>query len=252
MLASLSGLSAAGVYSIALSIGIIIELPKRSLTQIAVPVLANAWKNQNMNNVQDIYHKTSLNQLITGGILFVLVWTNIDDLFMIIPNGDIYSEGKWVVFFIAISKLFAISTGCNLEILQVSDHYRYSLWTKLLLIGVAIATNLYFIPLYGITGAAIATAISFFSNNVILYLVVWIKLGLQPFKPANLFAIFWLSLIFLIVYYLPLPFDAPILKMALRIALTGAMFLFVLLRFKFSDDLRELVEMGMKKIRKRF
>lgn len=249
MLASLSGLSAAGVYSIALSIGIIIELPKRSLTQIAVPVLASAWKNKNMQNVQDIYHKTSLNQLIAGGILFVLVWTNIDDLFAIIPNGDIYSEGKWVVFFIAISKLFAISTGCNLEILQVSEHYRYSLWTKLLLIGVAIATNLYFIPLYGITGAAIATAISFFSNNIILHLVVWFKLGLQPFKAANLYALFWLTVIFLIVYYLPLSFDLPILQMALRIALTGVLFLFVLMRFKFSDDLRELVEVGIRKVR---
>ena len=47
MLAALSGLSATGIYAIALSIGMVIELPRRTLTQIAVPVIANAWKNNN-------------------------------------------------------------------------------------------------------------------------------------------------------------------------------------------------------------
>lgn len=247
MLASLSGLSATGIYAIALSIGMVIELPRRSITQIAVPVIANAWKNNNMGNIRDIYHKTSLNQLIAGGVIFILVWTNVDDLFRLIPNGELYSAGKWVVFFIGISKLFSIATGCNIEILQVSEHYRYSLWTRILLIATAIVTNLYFIPRYGITGAAVATAITFFSNNIILFLIVWFKLGLQPFKRTNLYALLWLGVIYLITVYLPYPFELPLVLMALRTVVVGGMFLAILLRFDFSEDLRQFVLLGLKK-----
>ncbi|NQV53852.1 MAG: polysaccharide biosynthesis C-terminal domain-containing protein [Flavobacteriales bacterium] len=247
MLASLSGLSATGIYAIALSIGMVIELPRRSITQIAVPVIANAWKNNNMDNIRDIYHKTSLNQLIAGGVIFILVWTNVDDLFRLIPNGELYSAGKWVVFFIGISKLFSIATGCNIEILQVSEHYRYSLWTRIILIATAIVTNLYFIPRYGITGAAIATAISFLSNNIILYLIVWIKLGLQPFKRTNLYALLWLGIMYLIAAYLPYPFEHPLVLMGLRTVVVGALFLLIVMRFDFSEDLKQFILLALKK-----
>lgn len=248
MLASLSGLSAAGVYTIALSIGMIIELPRRSITQIAVPVIANAWKNQNTQNIRDIYHKTSLNQLIAGGIIFILVWINVDDLFRLIPNGEVYSAGKWVVFFIGISKLFSIATGCNIEILQVSEHYRYSLWTRLALIVTAIGTNIYFIPRYGITGAALATAISFFTNNILLFLIVWFKLKMQPFKWTNFYAVLWLGVIFSVGYFLPYPFDHPLILIAARTIVVGAMFLIVVMRFQFSQDLKEFILLGLKKL----
>ena len=247
MLASLAGLKATGVYVIALSIGMVIELPRRSLTQIAVPVIASAMKNNNLQNIKDIYHKTGLNQLIAGGVIFILVWVNVDDLFRLIPNGEIYSEGKWVVFFIGASKLFSIATGCNIEILQVSEHYRYSLWTRIVLIATAVITNLLLIPKYGITGAAIATAISFFTNNIMLFTIVWVKMGLQPFKWTNLYALFWLGVIYLITVYLPYPFEHPLMLMGARTSVVGNTFLFVLMRFEFSSDLREFVELGLKK-----
>lgn len=248
MLASLSGLKSAGIYSIAMSIGIIIELPKRSITQIAVPVLANSWKNGNLANIRDVYHKTSLNQMITGGMIFILVWINVDDLFRLIPNGEVYSQGKWVVFYIGLAKLFSISLGANIEILQVSNFYRYSLLTRVLLVVTAVLTNLYFIPLYGITGAAIATAITFFSNNVILYLLLLIKLRIQPFKWVNLIAFFWLLIILSLGIYLPVSFEHPIWNMLARTAVVGAVFVGVLLRFQFSNDLREFLILGLKKL----
>ena len=40
---------------------------------------------------------------MAGTLLFLLVWVNIDNIFDIIPHGEIYEAGKWVVFFIALS-----------------------------------------------------------------------------------------------------------------------------------------------------
>jgi O-antigen/teichoic acid export membrane protein len=241
MLASLAGLSATGVYSIAMSLGVLIELPKRSVSQIAVPIIASNWKNGNLENIKEIYHKTSLNQLITGGVIFVLVWTNIDNLFDLIPNGDVYRAGKWVVFYIGLAKLFAIATGANIEILQVSDHYRYSLWIRTILVLSAVGLNYWLIPIYGITGAAMATAIAFFLNNLLLFFVLWAKLHMQPFRRVNAWALMWLILLYILGEYTPLQFDHPLVMMIIRSTMIGVVALILLLRFPFSDDLKGFV-----------
>jgi len=248
MIASLSGLAATGVYYIAMSIGVLIEIPKRALSQITVPVIAKSWRNENYKNVEEIYHKSSLNQLVAGGILFVLVWWNVDDLFLLIPNGQDYVEGKWVVFFIGLSKLFGIATGANIEILQISPHYRYSLWTRIGLVAVAILTNLYFIPIYGITGAAMATALSVFLNNIALFFIILVKLNMQPFRLANLYALGWLAGLFTLGWLIPSWSGIPILDIAIRSSILGTLFMFIVLTMPFSSDIREYVHLALQKI----
>lgn len=249
MISSLTGLGATGIYAIALALGNVIELPRKSITQISVPVISNSWKNGNMENIRSIYHKTSLNQFIASALIFTLVWLNIDDLFDMIPNGDIFREGIWVVFFIGLAKIFSSATGINNEILLVSDHYRYSLGIRILLVLTAIFTNLYFIPIYGITGAALATSISILSNNILLFLFVWIKLKMQPFKWDNLFALFWMGLIFGVAWLVPIEFEYAFLNIIVRSLLILVMFAFIVMRMRFSDDLKELIVLGLKKIR---
>ncbi|MBT3646696.1 MAG: oligosaccharide flippase family protein [Flavobacteriales bacterium] len=248
MISSLAGLGATGIYAIALALGNVIELPRKSITQISVPVISNSWKNGNMANIRDIYHRTSLNQFIASGLIFTLVWLNIQDLFDLIPNGDVFRQGVWVVFFIGLAKIFSSATGINNEILLVSDHYRYSLAIRLLLVVTAIITNLYFIPIYGITGAALATSISILSNNLLLFLFVWVKLKMQPFKVDNLYALIWLSLIFFVAWLVPIEFDYPLINIVMRSALILVMFVFIVMRMRFSEDLKEMVLLSLKKV----
>ena len=201
-----------------------------------------------MANIRDIYHRTSLNQFIASGLIFTLVWLNIQDLFDLIPNGDVFRQGVWVVFFIGLAKIFSSATGINNEILLVSDHYRYSLAIRLLLVVTAIITNLYFIPIYGITGAALATSISILSNNLLLFLFVWVKLKMQPFKVDNLYALIWLSLIFFVAWLVPIEFDYPLINIVMRSALILVMFVFIVMRMRFSEDLKEMVLLSLKKV----
>lgn len=249
MISTLSGLEATGIYSIALSIGMVIELPKRTITQIAVPVIANNWKNGNFKNIREVYHKTSLNQLLAGAVIFILVWSSIDDLFLMIPNGDTYVAGKWVVLFIGLSKLFAIATGCNIEILQVSEHYRYSLYTRALLVATAIGTNLYFIPIYGITGAAIATAISVVVNNLVLFVLIWWKLGMQPFRWSNLWASLTMGAVLVIAMFWPSMSGIAWLDIVIRSSAVGLVLLATIWFFPFAADFKGLLLAAIKKVR---
>ena len=58
------GLDATGVYTIAFFIGLVIEMPKRSITQISSALIAQAFKDGNMAQVKRLYGQTAINQMI--------------------------------------------------------------------------------------------------------------------------------------------------------------------------------------------
>ena len=146
-------------------------------------------KEKKLGEVEELYSKSSLIQLIVGSLLLICVWINIDEIFMLIPNSEIYSAGKYVVLYIGLAVVFDMATGVNNEIIVMSDFYKWNILIMLFLIVVAIINNEILIPIYGITGAAMATAISIFLFNVIKYIIVYIKLGIQPFSKKTLISL---------------------------------------------------------------
>lgn len=250
MLSAMAGLAANGIYGIALQMGTVIDFPKRTFSQISTPVIAKLFKQENWNEIRSIYHKTSINQTLIGGFIFILVWINAVDIFRIIPNGAQYAEGIWVLLFIGLSKLFSIATGSTMEILQVSRYYRYSVAVTWSLVITAILTNLWLIPIYGITGAAIASAIAQFGNNFFLLILVWVKLKMSPFKINNLYA--WLFLGALFVGFNWLNFsDNPYLNISIKSALlsfiTGLGFYFL----PISGDLQSMIRAALRFLKRK-
>lgn len=173
------GLSTTGIYTLAFSFATIISLPARSLYSIAYTVIAEAWKNENMEEIRSVYRKSCISQLVTTLFLFLLIWTNIHNIYAILPAE--YAEGQYVIFFIGLAYLIDASTGVNGVIIATSRFYKYDSFFNVALIGVTIAANLIFIPLYGITGAAIASAISLFIFNFTRYLFILFLFKMQPF-----------------------------------------------------------------------
>lgn len=243
MLGSMTGLSDTGVYAIAFYIGSFIQLPRRSLSEISSPILASNYKEGNMDQVLDIYKKTSINLLIIGSLLFTLIWSNIDAIFSLIPdsaNSELYSKGKYVVLFIGLGKLFDMAMGLNHEIITNSKFYKWNLLLIPLLALTTIITNLIFIPLYGITGAAIASLISMCSINLIRYLLILIKLKFQPLDINTLKGIL-IALASLLVGNLVPHLDIPILEIALRSLAILSVFGVLIFVFKPSADIIQLI-----------
>ena len=111
MVSSQMGLSFTGIYTIAFYMAAMIEMPARSMTAISSPIAAAALKEGDLAKANELYKKVSLHQFIAGSTLFLFIWINIDNIFAIIPNGTTYEAGKWVVFFIALSKLVSVTLG---------------------------------------------------------------------------------------------------------------------------------------------
>ena len=169
-----------GIYTIAFYFGTLVVIPSRPLLRISGTLVADAWAKNNLAKVRTIYYKSCINQLIIGGFLFLGIWANINNILILL--GPDYEQSKWVIFFIGLGYLFDMMTGANGLVISYSKYYRVSLWFILILV-VLVTTFLYtLIPLWGITGAAIAIALALFLNNLMRYLFLVRKFRLQPFN----------------------------------------------------------------------
>ena len=148
-----------------------------------------------------MYKKSSLNQLILGGLVYILIWASIDNFYAL--QKEEYALGKFVFLFLGLSQIINMAFGVNGIIINVSKYYRFDTVTSVLLALFTIVTNLMLIPIFGITGAAMATALSILVFNFVRYKYVLKKMNIQPFSIKTLGVILILLIGFSVTFILP-------------------------------------------------
>lgn len=241
MINSMIDLGATGIYTVAFYFSVLILIPSKSVRNISIPVIAELMKKKKFSEINSIYFKSSINQLVIGCILFIGIWGNIQNVFEILPEE--YAPGKYVIFFMMLAKLFEMATGVATVIYSTSRYYRYQTYFMSFLIFVVIITNLILIPRYGIVGAAVASAISSFLFNFLRFLFLKIKFGMQPFNSKTVILI----LISLAVYFISLlipTFSNFIIDIIVRSAFISLIFVTLVLLSQISEE----VNKGMKSV----
>lgn len=243
MIGKFMGLKHVAFYSVAFYVGNAIRVPGRAVVAISAPIVSKAWKNNDLKLIKDIYYKSSINQLIIGGIFFVCVWLSVDDIFSLLPEK--FSGGRLVVFFIGLSQLFNVAMGVNGAIILNSKYYRFDLYANLFLLAVTFLSNYLFIPdssplkelgIVGINGAAFATALSIFLFNFIKFVFIYVKVKLHPFDIKTLYSILLLLFVYYVVDSFSLDFN-PYLNILLNSSISLIIFVPILLYTKLSLEL---------------
>ena len=248
MVSGLINLSSFSIYSTALFIATVIEMPYRSISQISAPIVADGMKNRDMKMIEDIYKKSSINQSLIGIFIFLAIWINADNIFSMMPNGDAFRAGKYVILFIGLSKIFDLLTGVNSSILANSKYYYYGLYFMFFLAGIAILLNYLFIPIYGIIGVGIATAISILLYSSLITFFVKIKEGIHPFSINTLKLILIGALCFVINLFIPF-FNNIFLDIFLRSILVLGVYTLLVYSTRISNEMNDLILNQLKKIK---
>jgi O-antigen/teichoic acid export membrane protein len=174
------GTSATGVYAVMSYFGILVFLPARALERIATPILAQLYAENKLKEIGGVYANSCFFQTMASGLIGGMLWLHAD-LFLALLKPE-YAVGKYALMILVLSNLTDAATGLNASVVGVSRYYKYNTYFIALLVLVSIVTNWIFIPIYGLTGAAVATLISIFFLNVLKFLFLWKKFGLQPFN----------------------------------------------------------------------
>ncbi|MEM7163285.1 MAG: polysaccharide biosynthesis C-terminal domain-containing protein [Bacteroidota bacterium] len=228
------------VYSRALYIAALIIIPLRAIGNIVQPLVANMFKEENYEGLIRIYKQSSINQLIVSGLVFVLIWINIEEIFWIL--GDDASIAKWVVFFIGLSKVFSVATGVNGIIINHSKYFKFTTYFIVVLAILTVLFNQLLIPKYQLLGAAIATSFALFSFNFLKWLFVWIRLKMQPFDLNSLKVLITGIITVLICNFIPHFFEVDLIgelsTIVLRSLVATILFISVILAFNLSDEVK--------------
>ncbi|MGB3183385.1 MAG: polysaccharide biosynthesis C-terminal domain-containing protein [Cyclobacteriaceae bacterium] len=239
MVSSLLGLDANGVYTTVFYIAVIVEIPRRIIGQITTPLISKFFEEDDINNVSVIYKKSALNLLIVGGLLYLGILVNLENIFRLMPNGDIYRTGWWVVVIVGIGKLIDMSAGVNSEIIVMSRYYKSNLYFILVLAVMNIGLNLYLIPEYGLEGAATGSAISLVVFNLLKFIYIKYQFGFQPFTVQTL-AIIAVGLVAYFASWLLPAMDIVLLDIAIRSVLVTVIFAGSILLFNLSPEIKKL------------
>ena len=235
MVNDLLDLKATGIYSITFFFGSLIIIPSRALKKISSTLIADAWKNNDTQIINKIYYKSSINQFIIGSLIFIGIWANIDNIFRIILPPEFIS-GKYVIFFIALANLFEMISGVSSSIIQTSKKYKYQTYFMIILVFLVVITNYIFIPIYGIKGAAIASAISTFVFVSMRYIFVLRNFKMQPLKINHIFVIIISVVSYFAADIIPL-FNNVFFDIIIRSGIIVIIYGVLIILFKVSDDI---------------
>ncbi|KAB1071409.1 oligosaccharide flippase family protein [Tamlana haliotis] len=230
-------------YSVAVFTAAVIAVPQRSMHQILMPLSAKYLNDKDFEALKDLYKKSSLNLLVVGGFIFLLIVLNINELYHIIPEE--FSGGLFVVFIISVSKLYDTALGSNNAILFNSDYYRMVLVLGVLLVLLMVLLNMFLIPVLGINGAGLATFIAIFMYNSVKLYFVYRKFKMFPFTWNSLKITALIVLTVLLFYFWEFPFH-PIVNIALKSFLVAILYGGVVYRFNFSEDISLLINRYLK------
>ena len=245
------GLKAIAIYSLAVFMSSVIEIPARALGNIAFPLVGKAWANNNIEEVKNLYKKTAINQLVVGGLIFIGIWVNIDQIISILieisQESFDYSTIKYVVFFLGLAKLFHVASGINGGIIMTSRYYLFGTYITISLIFITLFTNWIFIPIYGIVGAALATAISLLLFNLVSFFFLLVKFKMQPFTIKTFLTVIIGFSAFFLTGLLP-EIGSPILNIFLQSTVILCIYIPLIVVFKISEDINALAHKVSTKI----
>ncbi|CAN5475760.1 hypothetical protein BH09BAC3_BH09BAC3_34530 [soil metagenome] len=239
MVAGLLGLTPVAIYTTSYYMASVIDIPKRAMTQIASPLISRGLEKNDLLEIKNIYQKTALNQFILGSLLLIGISANLTSIFLLMPKGDLYEAGRWVVVIVGIGKLADMLFGPSSEIIVYSKYYRFNIVLIIILAVLIITTNNYLIPKYGIEGAALATALILIIFNLIKFIFIWIKMDLQPFSFAFIKIILIAAIAWFAQWIMP-RLDMVLLDMIVRSAIITLVFGLFILWTNVSPDANNL------------
>lgn len=238
MLGMQLGEASVGAYALAFYLAAIIYIPARSLNAISTPLVSRHLRRKEYASVEALYQKTALNNLVVGGLFWILISTNIDAFFAI---KDTFSQGRMACILLGAAILISVSTGINRSIIVNSRYYRFDLFNNLFMIILVIVGNYFLIPILRETGAALTTLFGMTLYNGINSWYVWRKFGIHPIVAQSLPMLAVLIGVFVLFWYMPgLP--NPYWDILVRGTATVAVYGAVVWIFDLAPDLIRLVK----------
>jgi O-antigen/teichoic acid export membrane protein len=248
MLSSMAGDSVQGIYSWYFNIALLISVPATALSRTTYAIVADAWKSKNMENIADVYAKTSIIQMVFGCLLFIGIIINRENLYAIARNKE-FTDPKYFTLFLVIGLGFLVDITGGLNTYIITTSHKYKLITILVLLAsiFCIVLNYILIPKIGGMGAAIAYLITMTGLNFCTWFYIKYRFKMQPFNYKHLLVLVISAVSFFAgKYFWRMP--NLYLDIVLRSGVTAFVYITMTYYLHISDDMNAKINSSLKKI----
>lgn len=206
MIGEFMGMEENGIYAVLYALISLISIPQLGLFNISAPIISKTLAEGDMEELDRFHKKTSLSLYFLGAVLFSCIMVGFPFLTQFMPkNGTMLREYEPVVWIWGSAVLIDLATGFNGNIISLSKYYRFNILVMLLLAGLTIGLNYYFIKHTDLKliGIALSTAISLTTYNVIKIAFNYFMFKVSPLSIEMIFVSIICTLAITVAIVLP-------------------------------------------------
>lgn len=173
--------SEVGIYNAALPTARLVQTIPGIFAVIFMPVISELFSRGRYEDIKDMYSivtKWILSLVIPAFLLMVLFAPSVLEIIF----GAEYTRGALALVILTSGYLFISLFGLTASILGAYGRTKVIMGCTFATAAINVVLNLYLIPIYGITGAALATGSSFAFWSLIQFLFVYQIAKMQPFR----------------------------------------------------------------------
>jgi O-antigen/teichoic acid export membrane protein len=243
---SMLGARATDIYGLAVTTASMITIPYKPLSSLLLPFMFEAWKNNDIEKLNDINKQSSINLSILGSLFFVLLVANIPNLLPYLP--PFFIGLKWPLIIIGIGRLLDYTTGTSSELLLSAPTHKNMIGYMLITFLVSLICYKLLIPPFHEIGAALSCSITLVVFNILKYRDLYKNYKLQPVSIVSFYAI-GLALAILLLQNVVPYFSNNIVDAVIRSAIISVVYISIVWRLKWTPLMNDMLE---KKVMKYF
>lgn len=218
MIGEFIGLEENGVYNILLALISLISIPQLGLFNISAPIIRKNLADGDMEELDRFHKKTSLSIYFLGAVLFACIMVGFPYLIHFMPEkGVMLKMYEPVIWIWGSAVLVDLATGFNGNIISLSKYYKFNIIVMILLAGLTIGLNWYFInhTSLSLIGIALSTAISLITFNLIKITFNYFVFKVSPLSIEMIFVSIICTLAITVAIILP-DFDNQFLNLVYK------------------------------------
>jgi len=227
-----------GIYTIAIKTAMLLLIGLNSVNLIFGPMISSMHNKGQITELAGLY-KTSTKWIFSisyPGLLIIILYSKeIMALF-----GKDFVVGYLVLIILGITQLINSATGSSGLIINMIGKSKVFLINQIVVFGINLSLNIILIPIYGIIGAAIATAIAIITVNLIRLAEVYYFLNIHPYKWTYLKPIGAGLIAFLIVKFIPFHW-------LLNLLIFSAIYIVIVVRLGLEKEEKEILNSIIRK-----
>jgi len=169
-----------GIYRVAVQIALVASFGLHAVNTVVAPRFATFYTKREMDRLQRLVTR-SAQIVLAFNLLVTSFFVIFGRTFLNLVFGKEFINAYIPLLILLIGQLVNSATGSVGFLLNMTGYEKDTAQSAALAGGINIILNFFLIPSFGLRGAAIATAVSIVISNVILWILVWKRLGIISF-----------------------------------------------------------------------